>query len=204
MSITHNGKVTANYDYHINGQIALATVRADSISAPTVTSYEWDGLALIRKNTTSFTNEPAITGGNPILATNNTNGTNLLFNDMLGTTIGTLQTDKFNSFKRDAFGNMFANTANNEYNMFTGKPKVEGLGYALLFRNYRADLGKWQTADPLGYPDGWNNLAYVNNGVTSAIDWLGGYAYEDTIRSDVQTKVRAQIKAELDSLKQSV
>jgi hypothetical protein len=35
-------------------------------------------------------------------------------------------------------------------------------------------LGKWQTADPLGYPDGWNNLAYVNNGVTSAIDWLWG------------------------------
>ena len=35
-----------------------------------------------------------ITGGNPILATNNTNGTNLLFNDMQGTAIGTLQVDK--------------------------------------------------------------------------------------------------------------
>jgi RHS repeat-associated protein len=58
---------------------------------------------------------------------------------------------------------------------FTGKPQVEGLGYAFLFRNYRADLGKWQTADPLGYPDGWNNLAYVNNGVTSAIDTNGGF-----------------------------
>ena len=34
-------------------------------------------------------------------------------------------------------------------------------------------MGKWQTADPLGYPDGWNNFAYVNNGVTMAIDWLG-------------------------------
>ncbi len=93
---------------------------------------------------------------------------------MLGTTIGTLQTDRFNSFKRDAFGSLFANTANNEYNMFTGKPEVAGLGYAFLFRNYRANLGKWQTSDPLGYPNGWNNLAYVNNGVTSAIDWLEG------------------------------
>jgi uncharacterized protein RhaS with RHS repeats len=34
-------------------------------------------------------------------------------------------------------------------------------------------VGKWQTSDPLGYPDGWNNLAYCNNGVTSCYDWLG-------------------------------
>lgn len=40
-------------------------------------------------------------------------------------------------------------------------------------RNYRAGLGKWQTADPLGYPDGWNALAYCNNGVTSAVDLWG-------------------------------
>ncbi len=57
---------------------------------------------------------------------------------------------------------------------FTGKPYIGELGYAFLFRNYRADMGKWQTADPLCYPDGWNNFAYVNNGVTMAIDWLGG------------------------------
>ncbi|MDR0933451.1 MAG: hypothetical protein LBM70_10610, partial [Victivallales bacterium] len=47
------------------------------------------------------------------------------------------------------------------------------LGYAFLFRNYRPEQGKWQTADPLGYPDGWNNLAYVNNGVSFLIDFLG-------------------------------
>jgi len=56
---------------------------------------------------------------------------------------------------------------------FTGKPNVEGLGYAFLMRNYRSELGKWQTADPLGYPDGWNNLAYCNNWVTNYIDKLG-------------------------------
>ena len=32
---------------------------------------------------------------------------------------------------------------------FTGKPLVPGLGRAFLFRNYRPDLAKWQTADPL-------------------------------------------------------
>jgi hypothetical protein len=40
-------------------------------------------------------------------------------------------------------------------------------------RNYRAGLAKWQTADPIGYPDGWNQLAYCNNGVTSSVDIFG-------------------------------
>ena len=56
---------------------------------------------------------------------------------------------------------------------FTGKPYVEGLGHAFWMRNYRASLSKWQTADPMGYPDGWNQLAYCNNGVTSAVDLWG-------------------------------
>ena len=81
---------------------------------------------------------------------------------------------KFTSIKRDAFGKTLANPAGNAYNMFTGKPQIGGLGYAFLFRNYRPNLGKWQTSDPLGYPDGWNNLAYVNNKVTRCYDWLGG------------------------------
>jgi len=56
--------------------------------------------------------------------------------------------------------------------LFTGKPHVDGLGYAFLFRNYRPGLGKWQTADPLGYPDGWNQLAYCMNPI-SHFDYLG-------------------------------
>jgi len=57
--------------------------------------------------------------------------------------------------------------------LFTGKPHVDGLGYAFLFRNYRPGLGKWMTADPLGYPDGWNRLAYGNNSVLDGFDCLG-------------------------------
>ena len=45
-------------------------------------------------------------------------------------------------------------------------------------RNYRASLGKWQTADPLGYPDGWNQLAYCNNGVLLKLDMFGGAEYD--------------------------
>ena len=57
--------------------------------------------------------------------------------------------------------------------MFTGKPYIGDLGYAFLFRNYRPGLGKWQTSDPLGYPDGWNNFAYCNNELILAFDFLG-------------------------------
>ena len=61
--------------------------------------------------------------------------------------------------------------------MFTGKPHVAELGYTFLFRNYNSSLGKWSTSDPLGYPDGWNNFAYCNNGVTASIDQFGTDIY---------------------------
>ena len=58
-------------------------------------------------------------------------------------------------------------------NFFTGKPEIDGLGYSFLLRNYRADLGKWQIADPTGYPDGPNNFTYVNNRTVDNYDRLG-------------------------------
>ena len=61
---------------------------------------------------------------------------------------------------------------------FTGKPQVPGLGRAFLFRNYRPDLAKWQTADPLGYPDGWNSNMYGLNTPNAGIDLLGAYWIE--------------------------
>jgi RHS repeat-associated protein len=60
---------------------------------------------------------------------------------------------------------------------FTGKPMIDELGYSFLFRDYNPNQGKWTTSDPLGYPDGWNNLAYVNNGASFSIDILGTDVY---------------------------
>ena len=57
--------------------------------------------------------------------------------------------------------------------VLTGKPQVEGLGRVFLYRNYRASLAKWQTADPFGYPDGWNRLAYGVNSPLEGVDLLG-------------------------------
>ena len=84
-----------------------------------------------------------------------------MFNDSLATTLGTFDGDNFTASEVTAFGRA-KNPA-----FYTGKPHVSGLGYNFLHRNYRADLNKWQTADPIGYPDGYNNYAYVNPPMTT-------------------------------------
>jgi hypothetical protein len=162
--------------------------------------FVWDGLALINRSTTynqklitdnDYLIEPHPNGGSPILSTNGTNGTNetsVLFNDMLGSSLGTVENGEFSAIDRDSFGS--SQTTDNEQpttDFWTGKPNVEGLGYVFLMRNYRSEIGKWQTSDLLGYPDGWNNLAYVNNWVTSCYDWLGAATSEVRFRNVVGT-----------------
>jgi len=118
-------------------------------------------------------NEPAVTGGNPILATSD-KSEKVLFNDMLGSTMGSVSGKDYKAVDMTLFGE---SKTEDEEVFFTGKPEVDGLGYAFAFRNYRSSLGKWQTADPLGYPDGWNNKAYVNNWVVGCIDRFGADVY---------------------------
>ena len=167
VNVQENGTMVAAFDYHINGQIASATY------ADKTENFLWDGLALIQRNETSYVNEPYVTGGNPILSSKG----DVMFNDMLGTTLGVKSGEQVNQVNMTAFGEPLrdseGNTPAGAARFFTGKPHIGELGYAFLFRNYRPEQGKWQTADPLGYPDGWNNLAYVNNAVTAFIDWLG-------------------------------
>ena len=119
---------------------------------------------LIGRNEVGYLNEPSVTGGNPISANGQT-----MFKDMLGSTLGISNGKNFSRTVMTSFG-----AYGDESSFYTGKPKVDGLGYTFNYRNYRADQGKWQTADPLGYPDGFNNYAYVNNGVTCYIDFMGG------------------------------
>ena len=186
-SVSENGAVTASFTYDVDGQIATAKTHATGKQE----SFLWDGLALIHRGGTSYINEPYVTGGNPILAEDK-----VLFNDMLGTTLG-VHSEKYEPIARDAFG-MTSKDADSAENFFTGKPYIGELGYAFLFRNYRPELGKWQTTDPLGYPDGWNNLAYVNNGVTTAIDWLGAscilfHSWEDIPGSTSETETLVKV-----------
>ena len=158
--ITEGDKVIGSFRYHMGDQFASA------YDGSSTESFLWDGLALIKRGTESFINEPAITGGNPVFGTES----GVMFNDMLGTTLG-IKGESFTKTSLTAFGESL-DKDNRAF--FTGKPYIGELGYAFLLGNYRADMGKWQTADPLGYPDGWNNFAYCNNSVVEYIDFMGG------------------------------
>ena len=135
-----------------------------------IETFEWDGLALIERNGTKYINEPHAGGGNPILAiVGDGQKTEAIFTDILGTSMGKVSGNGYSAIDKTSFG---ADTSD-KLSFFTGKPYVDGLGYAFLFRNYRADMGKWQISDIIGYPDGWNNFAYCNNDITNVVDLLG-------------------------------
>jgi len=174
LSVT-DGKGKYTYGYHVDGQLAYAEY-GDGKSE----DFLWDGLALIQRGGERFINEPHIGGGNPVVSSKGTS----YFNDMLGTTVGAKTKGKYSTAALTAFGEDLSSDTKGESSthstfstlnsqFFTGKPHVAGLGHAFLFRNYRAGLGKWQTSDPFGYPDGWNQLAYCGNEVLLSVD-IGG------------------------------
>ena len=76
VAIWHNGDIIAKFEYNIDGQISKA------IYGDKVEEFMWDGLALIWRSGVTYINEPYVTGGNPVMA-----GDNVLFNDMLGSTL---------------------------------------------------------------------------------------------------------------------
>ena len=158
IEVRQNGKTIAKFEYNIDGQIAKA------IYGDKKEEFIWDGLALIWRSGVTYINEPYVTGGNPVMA-----GDDVLFNDMLGSTLAV--NDK--AVEMTSFGE-----TDNENAFFTGKPMIDELGYSFLFRDYNPNHGKWTTVDPLGYPDGWNQLAYCGNNTQCGVDVLGGWVEE--------------------------
>ena len=198
MSVT-DGDTTRTFTYHADGQLASAScdgigragahassdiasqcsLRSGDMRTPQTETFLWDGLALIQRGDEQFVNEPHVGGGTPVASSKGTS----YFNDALGTTVGSKSNGKYSAAALTAFGEDLTVNSSGESShspfpvphspFFTGKPYVEGLGHAFLMRNYRAGLAKWQTADPMGYPDGWNRLAYCGNGVTGSFDVFG-------------------------------
>ena len=156
-SVLENGETAATMDYFVGGQLASVT-RGNEAER-----FIWDGLALVHRDGSDYLNEPAVGGGNPVAS----NG-KVMLNDMLGSTVAVKGDEGLGMTSMTAFGESGDPNA-----FFTGKPFIGEIGYAFLMRSYRPENGKWQTADPMGYPDGWNNLAYCNNGVTSSVDLWG-------------------------------
>ncbi len=181
LSVTE-GNTRYTYGYHVDGQLASATKyvaakpkKGEKPKAPETEEFFWDGLALVKRGGTSYVNEPHPGGGAAVLSSKD----GVMFNDILGTTLGVEGEGGYTATPLTAFGDAAGGAQSSGADaLFTGKPHVDGLGHAFLFRNYRAGLGKWLTADPLGYPDGWNQLAYGNNAVLAGVDIMGGTFWE--------------------------
>ena len=190
LSVT-DGDTTRTFTYHADGQLASASCdgigRAGAPRTPQTETFLWDGLALIQRGDEQFVNEPHVGGGNPVASSKGMS----YFNDALGTTVGSKSNGKYSAAALTAFGEdltVHSPTPTQNSNFFTGKPMVEGLGYAFWMRNYRAGLAKWQSADPMGYPDGWNQLAYCGNAATSAVDLWGCQEYDPNGLTEFETE----------------
>ena len=105
-----------------------------------IETFEWDGLALIERSGTKYINEPHVGGGNTVLAIGgkDTQATETIFTDMLGTSLGKIEENRYSAIAKTSFG---ADTSDKS-SFFTGKPYIEDLSYAFLLRNYRADMDK--------------------------------------------------------------
>ena len=168
--VLEGGAVVASFDYFLDGQIAAVHARGRT------ERFLWDGLAMAARGDRTFLNEPASTGGNPVASMGRS-----FLNDMLGSTVGVH--DRKARTRTAVSMTLFGETDADEA-YFTGKPALPELGYAFLVRSYRADLGKWQTRDPLGYPDGWNAMAYCRDQCAEQIDRFGALTYPELPKED--------------------
>jgi len=92
----------ATFDYNVTGQLSSATRGTQT------ENFLWDGLALIHRDGVNYLNEPHAGGGAPVLASGgraSSRAETILFNDLLGTTVGSLGSDDtFTSSSLTAYG----------------------------------------------------------------------------------------------------
>ena len=172
----YNGKITkteqdAAGSLVKEGKRSYSHSRLDKVSREKMNgrqeNFLWDNLAMISRNETEYGNEPDVTGGSPILADGD-----ILFNDLLGTTIGIRSGKEYRETGMTAFGETDEKAA-----MFTGKPYIGELGYAFLFRNYRPVSASGRPAIPSAILTAGIIFSSVNNGVTTSSDFLGADIY---------------------------
>ena len=125
-------------------------------------NWVWDGLALIRRGSDIYVNEPHISGGVPILSKTD-EGVRYHEHDFLGTTLWSTDT-KGNLVKDYQDTTIFGEGSmqKDRSARFTGKPYDEDLqAYVFPYRNYDASTARWRSSDPAGYPDGVNQHFYA-------------------------------------------
>ena len=156
IEVDRNGKTT-KFAYDGFGMLAQKTFHDGSTEV-----WVWDGLALIRRGSDIYVNEPHISGGVPILSKTD-EGVRYHEHDFLGTTLWSMDT-KGNLIKDYQDTTIFGEGSiqKDRSARFTGKPYDEDLqAYVFPYRNYDASTARWRSSDPAGYPDGINNQFYA-------------------------------------------
>ena len=142
--------------------------------------WVWDGLALIRRGSDIYVNEPHVSGGVPILSKTD-EGVRYHEHDFLGTTLWS--TDTKGNLVKDYQDTTIIGEGSIQKDRsarFTGKPYDEDLqAYVFPYRNYDASTARWRSSDPAGYPDGINQHFYAAV-PTYALDPLGTWIIRTT------------------------
>ena len=156
IEVNRRGKIT-KFTYDGFGMLAQKTFHDGSTEV-----WVWDGLALIRRGSDIYVNEPHVSGGVPILS-KTAEGVRYHEHDFLGTTLWSMDT-KGNLVKDYQDTTIFGEGSiqKDRSARFTGKPYDEDLqAYVFPYRNYDASTARWRSSDPAGYPDGVNQHFYV-------------------------------------------
>ena len=156
IEVNRRGKIT-KFAYDGFGMLAQKTFHDGSTEV-----WVWDGLALIRRGSDIYVNEPHVSGGVPILSKTD-EGVRYHEHDFLGTTLWSMDT-KGNLVKDYQDTTIFGEGSiqKDRSARFTGKPYDEDLqAYVFPYRNYDATTARWTSSDPAGYPDGINNQYYA-------------------------------------------
>ncbi|MDP0489781.1 MAG: RHS repeat-associated core domain-containing protein [Verrucomicrobiota bacterium JB023] len=145
-----DGRESTELFYNAEGQLVGTS------SGGNLKTIAWDGLAIVSRGEDVHANEEHRVGGVPVLV-----GEQVSVFDMLGTTLS-IGNKAMNS---SAFGEGMSR------GLFTGKPYVEAIdGFVFKHRSYSASRLRWNSADPLGFPDGPNNFEYVSGNPLGIVD----------------------------------
>ena len=122
----------------------------------------WLHIGLLAKNETVYANEAHISGGVPLASIDaSSDGAEMQYfdSDYLGTTTAVYSASgEVDVRLASSFG---AGTESDELR-FTGKPYDADLdAHVFPYRNYKAEVGNWASADPAGFPDGPNQHYYA-------------------------------------------
>ena len=167
IEVNRRGKIT-KFAYDGFGMLVQKTFHDGSTEV-----WVWDGLALIRRGSDIYVNEPHVSGGVPILSKTD-EGVRYHEHDFLGTTLWSMDT-KGNLVKDYQDTTIFGEGSiqHDRSARFTGKPYDEDLqAYVFPYRNYDASTARWRSSDPAGYPDGVNQHFYAG-APTLGLDILG-------------------------------